>query len=428
MKISIFAFFTFIFFYFSQLMAIDWNQYRGLQSDNKTDEIITSAKWLEKKQSILWKTDTPLGFSSFSTEGSKAFTLIAEEDEDGLIREVCIALDTKSGKRLWSTWLCRMDYKSGGGNSGAPNNSGGDGPRSTPSVFNGKVWVYDSDMNLYCINANNGKILWNVQVLKEHSGRNIKWKNSSAPLIEDNLVIVYGGGPNESLLAFYRDSGKIAWKTGDETATHATPISTTIHGIRQVIFFCTSGLVSVDPKNGNELWRQAFPFKVSTAASPVVAGDLVYCSAGYGVGAGLYKISNKNGKLTSSEIWRKKNDMFNHWSTPIYYKGHLYGMFSFKKYGNGPLQCIELSTGEIKWSKDGYGPGNVILSGDKLIALADNGELAVVLATPKKYDELARKKVLEGKCWSTPILSNGLVLARSTQEAVCIDVSVPGKY
>jgi outer membrane protein assembly factor BamB len=321
-----------------------------------------------------------------------------------------------------------MDYKSGGGNSGAPNNSGGDGPRSTPSVFNGKVWVYDSDMNLYCINANNGKILWNVQVLKEHSGRNIKWKNSSAPLIEDNLVIVYGGGPNESLLAFYRDSGKIAWKTGDETATHATPISTTIHGIRQVIFFCTSGLVSVDPKNGNELWRQAFPFKVSTAASPVVAGDLVYCSAGYGVGAGLYKISNKNGKLTSSEIWRKKNDMFNHWSTPIYYKGHLYGMFSFKKYGNGPLQCIELSTGEIKWSKDGYGPGNVILSGDKLIALADNGELAVVQATPKKYDELSRKKVLQGKCWSTPILSNGLVLARSTQEAVCIDVSVPGKY
>jgi hypothetical protein len=103
-------------------------------------------------------------------------------------------------------------------------------------------------------------------------------------------------------------------------------------------------------------------------------------------------------------------------------------MFSFKKYGNGPLQCIELSTGEIKWSKDGYGPGNVILSGDKLIALADNGELAVVQATPKKYDELSRKKVLQGKCWSTPILSNGLVLARSTQEAVCIDVSVPGKY
>ena len=113
--------------------------------------------------------------------------------------------------------------------------------------------------------------------------------------------------------------------------------------------------------------------------------------------------------------------MFNHWSTPIYHDGHLYGMFSFKKYGNGPLQCIELSTGRIKWSEDGYGPGNVILSGNKLIALADNGELSIVEATPNQYNEMARKKVLNGKCWSTPILSNGLVLARSTKEAICID-------
>ena len=76
---------------------------------------------------------------------------------------------------------------------------------------------------------------------------------------------------------------------------------------------------------------------------------------------------------------------------------HLYGMFSFKKYGNGPLQCVELKSGKIKWSQDGYGPGNVILSGDHLIALADDGDLSLVKATPSKYTELARKKVLEWK-------------------------------
>lgn len=416
-----YAFFLSLFLNAGFLGAVDWNQYHGRNSDNKTNERLTSTKWLEKSGSPKWKISTPLGFSSFSTEGARAFTLIAEEDEDGLMREVCIALDTKSGKRLWSTWLCRMDYKSGGGNSGAPGNNGGDGPRSTPSVLNGKVWVYDSDMNLYCIDAASGKVIWDVQVLKEHKGQNIKWKNSSAPLIEDDLVIVYGGGPGQSLLAFERETGKIAWKTGNETATHATPIATTIHGFRQIIFFCTSGLVSVDPKSGRELWRQAFPFKVSTAASPVVADDMIYCSAGYGVGAGLYKISRKGTRFSSSEIWRKKNDMFNHWSTPLYHDGHLYGMFSFKKYGNGPLQCIELKSGKIKWSEDGYGPGNVILSGDHLIALADDGVLSLVKATPSQYIELARKKVLNGKCWSTPILSNGMVLARSTVEAVCLE-------
>ena len=176
MKISIHSIFTIIILGASQLQAIDWNQYHGRRSDNKTDELITSTSWLEKRNAQKWKTPTPLGCSSFSCEGTKAFTLIAEEDEDGWMHEVCIALDTLTGKHLWKTWLCRMDYKSGGGNSGASNNSGGDGPRSTPSVFNGKVWVYDSDMNLYCIHANTGKILWDVQVLKEHAGRNISGK------------------------------------------------------------------------------------------------------------------------------------------------------------------------------------------------------------------------------------------------------------
>ena len=406
----------------SSLHAVDWNQYHGIQSDKKTTEALTSTAFLGKTDTKKWKVPTPLGFSSFSVVGKRAYTMVAEEDEDGLMREVCIALDTDTGKRAWSSWLTVMDYKSGGGNAGAPGNNGGDGPRSTPASYGDKVWVYDSDMNLHCLSALDGKSIWSVKVLKAHDGENIKWKNASAPLIEGNLAIVYGGGKGQSFLAFDREDGKLAWKSGSETATHATPIAATIHGVRQVIFFCTSGLVAVDPKSGKELWRQKFPFKVSTAAAPVVAGDLVYCSAGYGVGSGLYRISKNGSKLSSSEVWRKSNEMFNHWSTPIHHDGHLYGMFSFKKYGQGPLQCIELESGEVKWSKDGYGPGNVILSGDKLIALSDTGEVAVVEATPTKYKELGRKKVISGKCWSTPVLSNGMVLARSTQEAVCLEV------
>ena len=210
-------------------------------------------------------------------------------------------------------------------------------------------------------------------------------------------------------------------KSGDETATHATPIAATIHGVRQVIFFCTSGLVAVNPKNGKEIWRQKFPFKVSTAAAPVVAGDLVYCSAGYGVGSGLYRISKDGSKLKSTEVWRNQRDV-----QPLEY-AHSPRRTSLRnvqlqEIRRGPLQCIELESGEVKWSKDGYGPGNVILSGNKLIALSDVGEVAVVKANPAKYEELGRKKVISGKCWSTPVLSNGMVLARSTEEVVCLKV------
>ena len=100
-------------------------------------------------------------------------------------------------------------------------------------------------------------------------------------------------------------------------------------------------------------------------------------------------------------------------------------MFSFKDYGEGPMKCVELETGEEKWSQSGYGPGNCILAGELLLVLADDGHLALVEPTPEKYKEIARAKVLDGKCWSTPVLSDGRIYARSTTEAVCLDVSAP---
>jgi outer membrane protein assembly factor BamB len=113
----------------------------------------------------------------------------------------------------------------------------------------------------------------------------------------------------------------------------------------------------------------------------------------------------------------------NHWSTPVFKDGYLYGMFQFKEYGSGPLKCVELATGKVKWSKPGFGPGNVILVGNNVLALSDAGELVVVEATPASYKESGRAKVVEGKCWSTPVLSNGHVYVRSTKEAACFDVS-----
>jgi outer membrane protein assembly factor BamB len=266
------------------LHAGEWNQHRGPFSNNKSDESISGSNWLKSSSSLQWKVQTPLGFSSFTTYNGNAYTLIAEEDEDGLMREICISLDLKTGKRQWSSHLGIMDYKAGGGNSGASDNKGGDGPRSTPSVLDGLVWAYDSDMSLYCLTAKDGKLIWKVNVLKEHDGINPRWENASSPLIVDDLVIIYGGGPKQSFLAFDKNSGKVKWKTGSELATHATPILTKIHGVEQVIFFCQSGLVSLLPKSGEELWRQEFPYKVSTAASvpPVMVSVPVFTKSANG--------------------------------------------------------------------------------------------------------------------------------------------------
>lgn len=399
---------------FSHSMAEDWTSYRGPESDGKSEESIGGVNWSAGGPTVAWKAKTPLGFSSFAVADGKAFTVTGENES-----ETCIALDASAGTEIWRFAMGSSKYEQGGGNAGAPGNRGGDGPRSTPTFNEGKLYVYDSYLTLYCLDAKSGQLVWKKDILNDFAGRNIKWLNASSPVVHGEAVFVGGGGEGQSFLAFNKNDGELVWKSGDEKITHATPTITSIKGQDQVVFFVQSGLVSVDAKSGEELWRCQFPFSVSTAASPVVDGDQVYCSAGYGVGAGLFKV---NGGSEADEMWFKANELMNHWSTPVIHDGHLYGLFEFKKYGKAPLQCVNLETGEIKWKKPGYGPGNCILVGDKLVVLSDAGEVAIVKATPDGYNELARAKVLSGKCWSTPAFSDGKIYVRSTEEAACIDL------
>lgn len=103
--------------------------------------------------------------------------------------------------------------------------------------------------------------------------------------------------------------------------------------------------------------------------------------------------------------------------------GYLYGMFSFKKYGKGPIKCADIKTGEVQWSVDGFGPGNCIIVGDHVVALSDKGEVVLIETTPKEYRERYRADVLEGKCWSMPSFADGHLYVRSTKEGVCLDYS-----
>jgi hypothetical protein len=159
----------------------------------------------------------------------------------------------------------------------------------------------------------------------------------------------------------------------------------------------------------------------------VVAGNLVYCSAGYGIGAGLCEVRKGAEGFSVSEIWRKRKNepVANYWSTPLARDGHLYGIFGFKKFQTAPMKCVELSTGEVKWSQPGFGHGNVIAAGGKLLALTGYGELVVVEPSTNSYREHHRAKILGGKCWSRPILRGSRLFARSTTEGICLDLGAP---
>lgn len=398
--------------------STDWGTFRG-PSGNGIVPALANAKWSLKQ---VWKSPTNLGFSSFAESGGKVYTLVTGET-DGNSGETIVCLDEKTGKQLWSKPLSIVPKYTGGGDSGTPDNKGGDGSRSTPVVNAGKVYVIDSMLGVFCFDAATGKEVWKHDVMKDNAGVQIKWENAASPVIDGDVLLLAGGGAGQALIGLNKNTGKIVWKGEDDKMTHATPVLADIQGVHQAIFFTQTGLVAVDPQKGSVIWRAPFPYKVSTAASPVVFEDIVYCSAGYGVGAGAFKISKSGGKLEATQIWRRENQCFNHWSTPVVKDGYLYGMFSFKEYGAGPLACVDIRTGEDKWAEKGFGPGQVILAGDKIIATSDKGEIVVVEASPDKYKEVARKDVLDGKVWSYPILANGKIFARSTTEGVCLDVN-----
>jgi outer membrane protein assembly factor BamB len=310
-----------------------------------------------------------------------------------------------------------------------------DGPRSTPSVEGDRVYVLTTYLGLFCLSITNGAVIWSKDLMTEYGSDIIEWQSAASPLIEGDLVFVMADAPNQSLLAFHKSDGSEAWKGQSDVMTQASPIAATIAGVRQVIYFTKSGLVSVAPTNGAVLWRYPFRFSTSTAASPVVGNDVVYCSAAYGGGAGTVRISNEGGELKPIEVWRFPfvTPLMNHWATPVLHNGYLFGFFG-QQGSNLRLRCVEFATGTNQWSRSDFGTGGVLFVAGHVLVLEEDGSLVLVKPDPAAYTEVARYRALDGssnsipglavKCWNVPAISNGRIYARSTTEAICLDVAV----
>jgi outer membrane protein assembly factor BamB len=397
-------------------LATDWPQYRGPHRDGTTTEKDIATRWPKAEPKVLWRIPVGNAFGSFAVAGGKAYAYM-ERDGD----EVLSAMNPDTGKELWSAKVDQTIHE----------RQGGTGPRTTPTVDGDRVYVYSTYFKLACLNASDGKPVWEHDLIEEHkaqsksNGAINKWGNAMSPLVMGDLVIVAGGGPGETFLAFDKSDGKLKWKSGNEKVTHATPATATIAGVEQVIFFCQSGLVSISPEDGKELWRFAFPFKIATASTPIVGGkngDLVYCSAGYNVGAAVCRVTKSDGgKFTATQLWRTEGENMNHWTTPVHKDGYLYGIYGAPHNSSAPLECVDIETGKSQWNKGGFGTGGgTILIDDYVLVQSDTGAITLVKATPEKYDEVGHFQVLGGKCWTMAVYANGRIYARSDKEAVCI--------
>ncbi|MBI5387511.1 MAG: PQQ-binding-like beta-propeller repeat protein [Verrucomicrobia bacterium] len=420
----------------------DWPQYRGPTSDGVSPDPMATTWATNSPGFVVW-TNASLtnGFSSFAVSQGRAFALFSR-NVGGSMKELCGAVDAATGANLWATVIDSAPWNlndTGNGGAGSAPYNKGDGPRGTPASKDGRVLALSGNqLHLVCLNATNGSVIWSNNLASRYGASKIDWENAASPCLEGDLIFVNlnTATDGQTLAAFRMADGSLAWSTQNEGLTHTTPAVATLEGVRQVIFATTTGLVSLNCTNGAFLWKYPYPFsEISTSmgASPLVYSNIVYCTAGYGRGAAAARITYSEGAWTVTQLFFRNTA--NHrsiWMTPVCYQGYIYTLCGENStFLTTPLNCIELSTGNLKWSTNGFGMGGLILVDTNLLVLREDGQLVLVRPNPNAYTELARYRAFQftaaapGKCWNSPAYSEGRIYARSTRGGISLNVAPP---
>ena len=241
---------------------------------------------------------------------------------------------------------------------------------------------------------------------------------SAAPLIVDeNVVVLPGGSAGKSVVAYNKMTGEPAWKALDDPQAYTSPMLVTLAGVRQILVVSASRAMGLTTGEGRLLWEYPWstPMGISVAQPLLLGDDRVFLSAGYGHGAAVIEVSQSGGRFVTRTIWENLR-MKNKFTSSVLHEGHIYGL------DESILACVEAATGELKWKAGRYGYGQILLAGDHLIVLTEDGELALVRATPARHDEVARFQAIEGKTWNHPVITDGRLLVRNVREMAAFDI------
>lgn len=375
--------------------AADWPNWRGPTRDGVSME----TGWFKQGAGsmVVWETKIGVGYSGVSIKGSNLYTVGHRDGND-----VVYCIEAQSGKTVWT-----YEY--------ACNAGSYPGPRCTPAVDEGSVYVISRNAEVYCLDAGKGICRWKRD-LREAMGVELpKWGISGSPVIQGDLLLISVG---ERGMALMKATGATKWDSGKGDSGYASPVVGGVGAKQEVIVFGAKTIGASDLATGRKLW--SFPWVTSynvNAADPVVVDGKVLITSGYDRGGALLDVSGKSPTV----VWENKN-MGSHFSTPVVLQGYAYG--GHGNTGKGSMRCVEVKSGEVKWEEKGIGYGSVVLADGKLLILGDKGTLAVVEAKPDGYRELWKEKVLDGTCWTMPTLCNGLVYCRNDKgRLLCLDLN-----
>lgn len=388
----------------SPTWAEDWPHWLG---PNGTG-VSTESGWKNNLEKQAWKTKVGVGFSTVSVSAGRLYTIGHDGKKSGG-NETVYCLDAKTGKEIWthSYPAPLLDYLHEGG------------PCSTPTVDGPTVYALSKHGILHAYRTQDGKVLWKKEMMDQAGMRKPPdWGFAASPSLHGDQLIIEAG----ATFALDKKTGATVWKSQVYQAAYGSPTSFKSGKSDLIAVLKTDGLVILDAANGKTLAFEKWETSYRTnATTPIVRKDKIFISTGYKRGCALFRYNT--GKLT--KIYENRN-LSTHMNNAIPVGDFLYG-FDGNVHMAGPKDfvCLKFSTGEVQWRQKDAGlmVGSLIVADDRIIALGQRGELAIAHANPKKFASIAREQVIGGRCWTPPVLANGLLYLRNARgDLICLDL------
>jgi outer membrane protein assembly factor BamB len=397
------------------LTAADWPQWRGPERDGLSKETGLLKEWAKDGPKLAWQVaDIGGGYSTPAVVGDRLYLVVNRGDD-----EFALALSANDGSEVWAVKLGKVGRNMGPQYPGA---------RSTPTVDGDVLYCLGSDGDLACLETAKGKVRWQKNLKADFGGKPGQWAYAESPLVDGDALVCTPGGAKATLVALKKKDGEVIWKSevpGGDAAGYASVVVTEAGGVKQYVQFLHDGVVGVAAKDGKFLWRYDKTAKGSPAniPTPVAYKEFVYSGAGR-TGGGLVKVKADKDQFEAEQVYFGA-------ALPTSIGGAVrVGDYLYGTSGTG-LMCVEFTTGKEKWKDRSVGAASVCYADGRLYVHGENGEMALVEATPDRYKERGRFAPPEQpkhprgqmeKAWAYPVVSNGKLYVRDQGTIWCYEV------
>jgi len=389
----------------------DWPKWRGVRGDGSWQGPALPETWPDSGLKLVWKRPIGGGYSGISVVANRVYTM--DRQTEPTERERLLCFSAGDGTLIWSVDIPvqygDLQY--------------GSGPRSAPTVEDGRVYALGATGHLLCVDALSGRSHWSRDLVKDDQGRMPTWGYAASPLVLDGRLIVPTGSKSRSIVALDPRTGSLLWSSLQDEAGYAPPVLLGRGDARQMICWTPSHVRSLHPETGALNWSVAYPVTMGVAiATPVVHRGVLLVS-GYWEGTRAIRLGEQ--ARQADLIWSENRFLRALMSQPVCRDGYAYLLD--KRFG---LTCLEVDTGRKLWDDGnamtprGRNPHASIvqlMNSNRVLVLNSDGDLIYAQLTPRKYTELSRTRIIEAT-WSHPAFAQHFVFARSDKHIVCRDL------